>query len=58
MDDKRKLEELRERLTGLKENQSKANCSTSNSSPADMQREMEIEELEDQIKALKGKATR
>jgi hypothetical protein len=49
------LEAKEQQLAQLKENQSKANCSSTYSSPADMRREMEIEELEDEIKALNKK---
>jgi hypothetical protein len=49
------LEQKRTRLAGLKESRSKANCSTKYSSAAQMQRELEIEELEDEIKTLEQK---
>ncbi len=47
-----KLEEKKGQLHQLRENQSKANCSVTISSAADMRREMEMENLEDEIKAL------
>ena len=40
VDLRKDLEERKGRLAALKSNQSKANCSTTNSSAADMQREM------------------
>ena len=39
-------------LQQLKENQSQANCSSTHSSSADMHREMDMEDLEDEIKSL------
>ena len=49
------LAEKRQRLAGLKESRSKANCSTKYSSASQMQRELEIEELEEEIKRLEQK---
>ncbi len=46
------LEDRKGKLAALKSNRSKANCSNMNSSAADMQREMQIEELEDEIRRL------
>lgn len=46
------LEEKRRRLAALKLNRSKANCSDKYSSAADMRRALEIEGLEDEIRAL------
>jgi hypothetical protein len=46
------LEAKKERLASLLESKSKANCDTRHLSPADIQREQEIEDLEDEIKAL------
>ena len=53
----KQLEEKRAQLKQLKKNQSDANCSSTHSSGADMRREMEMEDLEDQIKALENQLT-
>ena len=49
------LEQKREKLKKLINSRSKANCSTKYSSKADVKREMEIEELEQEIKTLESK---
>jgi len=51
---RRELEDRKGKLAALKSNQSKANCSVTNSSAADMQRAMQIEELEDEIRRLQN----
>jgi len=58
VDLRKDLEERKGRLAALRLNKSKANCSTTNSSAADMQREMQIEELEDEIRKLEMKLKR
>ncbi len=55
---RRELKDRKGKLAALKSNQSKANCSTTNSSAADMQREMQIEELEDEIRRLEKQLKR
>ncbi len=49
------LETKKAKLRGLIEARSKANCSTRNSSAADVQRETEIEELEEEIQIIESK---
>jgi hypothetical protein len=53
-DVKSELEEKKARLRALLESRSKANCDTRHLSAADMHREEEIEDLEDEIKALEA----
>ncbi len=48
------LEAKKARLQTLLESRSKANCDTRNMTSADVRREEEIEELEDEIKALEA----
>ena len=50
--EKSELEVKKARLKFLLESKSKANCDTRHLTAADMQREEEIEDLEDEIKAL------
>jgi hypothetical protein len=50
------LAEKKARLSTLVEQRSKANCDTRHLSPADMKREQEIEELEEQIEELEKRA--
>lgn len=52
---KEKLEAKREKLKALLESRSKANCDTRHLSAADIQREEEIEDLEDEIAVLEKK---
>lgn len=52
---KTELESKKEKLRTLLESKSKANCDTRNLSAADIQREEEIEELEEAITALEKK---
>ena len=57
MDEKTgELEKKKTRLDELKKSRSKANCSSLNSSEADVRRESEIEELEEEIRMLEAKA--
>jgi hypothetical protein len=56
-DKKTELEKKKKRLDQLIESRSKANCDTRHLSPADVQREQEIEELEDEIASLEQKTT-
>ena len=46
------LQEKRRKLNELVKSRSKSNCSATFSSKADVQRETEIEDLEDEIKEL------
>jgi polyhydroxyalkanoate synthesis regulator phasin len=48
------LKKKKERLAELIKSRSKATCSSTYSSKADVDRETEIEELEDEIKALES----
>ncbi len=57
-DPRRELEDRKERLAALKANRSRANCSATHSSAADLEREMRIEELEDEIRRLQTQARR
>ena len=52
------LAERRARLKELLESRSQANCDTRHLSAADMKREEEIEELEEEISKLEKDATR
>jgi hypothetical protein len=52
---KSELEQKQERLNALIKSRSKANCSAKYSKAADVKREMEIEELEQEIEALQAK---
>ena len=49
-----KLEEKISRLKHLKESKSGANCASIHYSKADVQREIEIEELEEEIKKIES----
>jgi hypothetical protein len=49
------LVQKKERLALLVEQRSKANCDTRHLSPADIKRETDIEELEEEILALEKK---
>ena len=46
------LEEKKKRLESLRETRSGAQCARENSSPADVRREVEVAELEEEIKRL------
>ena len=50
--EKSELDVKKARLESLLESKSKASCDTRHLSAADMRREEEIEDLEDEIKAL------
>ena len=50
--EKSELDVKKARLESLLESRSKASCDTRHLSAADMRREEEIEDLEDEIKAL------
>ena len=52
---KEKIEDRKEKLRTLLESKSKANCDTRHLSAADIQREEEIEDLEEEIAALEKK---
>ncbi len=52
---KEQLEEKKSRLEMLIKSRSKANCSTVFSKETDVQRETEIEELEEEIQGLEQK---
>ena len=52
---KEKIKDRKEKLRTLLESKSKANCDTRHLSAADIQREEEIEDLEDEIAALEKK---
>jgi len=51
----KQLKSKKERLEELIKARSKATCATTYSSKTDVDRETEIEELEDEIKALESK---
>ena len=51
---KSELEEKKARLQTLLESRSQANCDTRHLTAADVRREEEIEELEDEIQALEA----
>ena len=55
-DTKAEIEVKKLRLAELLESKSKASCDTRHLSPADVKREQEIEELEDEIAKLEKKA--
>ena len=50
------LEQKKQQLKEIKDLHMSAGCSSSHTSGADMRREMEIEDLEDEIKELEQKA--
>jgi hypothetical protein len=54
--EKSELEVKKARLEFLLESRSKASCDTRNLTAADMKREEEIEDLEDEIKALEAQS--
>jgi predicted RNase H-like nuclease (RuvC/YqgF family) len=53
-DIRKQLEEKRAKLEELKASKPKANCSTQFSSEADVRRETEIEDLEEEIRRLES----
>jgi hypothetical protein len=55
MDAKQEIQKKKEQLQELVRSRSKANCSSKYSSEIDVRRESEIEDLEDEIKALEAK---
>jgi hypothetical protein len=49
------IDEKKKRLEELRSNKSDANCVGTNSSPADVLRETEIEDLEEEIQELEAR---